>query len=115
MTKSVFKWITCLSLFWCSCEKKSTAPLAPAKPDCEANSYGTITVSNSSTNPYELYIDDVFQMEIPGKTITEKIRISEGNNRELYVIQVSGYLLYPTERTKSLNVISCSDYSWQIP
>jgi hypothetical protein len=85
------------------------------KPDCETNKYGTVTVSNSSSNPYKLYIDDVYYGQLSGGSITQNIKLNEGNNRKLYVLQVSGYLLYPTERTTYFNVISCSSYTWQIP
>ena len=93
-----------------SCEKKDET-----KPECEVNKTGTITISNSSSNPYDIYIDDQFEMRIEGNNISSKIELQEGNNRKLYAQQVSGYLLYPTERTKYFNVVRCSDYSWQIP
>ena len=92
-----------------SCKKSNP------KADCEINKYGTITISNSSSNPYKIYVDDIFQMQISGGSISNKIKIKEGNNRKLYAEQVSGYRLYPTTKTNSFNVISCSNYSWQIP
>ena len=45
-----------------SCEKKET------KPECEVNKTGMITVSNSSSNPYDIYIDDKFEMRLEGTT-----------------------------------------------
>lgn len=95
-----------------SCKKEDPTP---DKPDCEVNKYGTITVSNSSSNPYKIFIDSIFIVEISGGSISSKIEIKEGNNRQLNAVQVSGYLFYPTEKIKYLNIISCSDYSWQIP
>ena len=83
ITVSLILLISILS-FGCSKENDE-----PEKPDCEVNKYGTVTVSNSSSNPYDLYIDNVFKMQIPGNTITEKIRISEGNGRKLYAKQIS--------------------------
>jgi hypothetical protein len=112
MTKSTIKGLLFLCIFWSSCSKNKNEP---SKSDCEVNKYGTITVSNNSSNPYNLYIDNTFKMQIAGKAITEKIRIDQGNSRKLYAKQVSGYILYPTEKTENFNVISCSDYSWQIP
>jgi hypothetical protein len=120
MKNSGIVFLICLCGLFFNCEKNTNnpskqSPGQPVKPDCEVNKYGTITVSNSSSNPYELYIDNTFKMQIPGKSITEEIRIYQGNNRKLYAKQVSGYLLFPTEKTEHFNVISCSDYSWQIP
>ncbi len=85
------------------------------KPDCEINKCGWVTISNNSKNPYDFYIDDVFQSRLNGGSITKSIKINEGNNRKLYVKQVSGYIIYPTEVTTSLNVLRCSEYGWQIP
>lgn len=92
-----------------SCKKKET------RPDCEIKKYGTITVSNSSANPYDIYVDGVFKMRLNGNSISTKIQINEGNARLLHAKQVSGYLVYPTEVSGNFNVLSCSDYAWQIP
>lgn len=92
------------------CEKKDES-----KQECETNKTGTITISNSSSNPYDIYIDDVYKMRLNGKVVSNPIDISEVNNRKLYAEQVSGYVLYPTRKTDYFNVVRCSDYSWQIP
>lgn len=92
-----------------SCKKETT------KPTCETDKYATITISNSSTNPYNIYIDGVFKMQLNGGSISTEIKINEGNSRKLYAEQVSGYLLYPTKKTEYFNVLRCSDYGWQIP
>lgn len=93
-----------------SCEKKEES-----KPECEKNKSGTITISNSSSNPYDIYIDDKFQIRLDGNHISSEILIQKGNDRKLYAERVSGYTLYPTKRTEYSNVVRCSDYSWQIP
>lgn len=85
------------------------------KPECEVNKYGTITISNSSSNPYDIYIDGSYNMRLSGGAISSKIKVNEGNNRKLYAVQVSGYLIYATEKTEYFNVLRCSDYGWQIP
>ena len=99
---------TCFGII--SCDKDDES-----KPECELNQTGTIAISNNSSNPYDIYIDDQFEMRLSGNNISQKIRILEGNGRKLYAEQVSGYVLYPTERTNYFNVVRCSDYSWQIP
>lgn len=82
---------------------------------CENSKIGTITISNNSSNPYDVYVDGSFETRLSGNTISQEISIKEGNNRMLYAIQVSGFLIYPTERNKELNIVRCSNYSWQIP
>jgi hypothetical protein len=98
-----------------SCAKEDPAKKEPEKPECETKKTGTITVSNSSSNPYDIYIDNVHQVKLAGNSISAKLTISEGNNRTLFAKQASGYLLTPTEKTAKFNVVACSDYSWQIP
>ena len=73
------------------------------KEDCEKNKYGTVSISNSSVNPYDIYVDGVYKMQISGRTISE-LKVDQGDNRELYAIQVSGYLFFPTEVYKIMNV-----------
>lgn len=85
------------------------------QPDCEIQKFGTLMVSNNSTNPYDIYIDDIFEVRLMGGIISSEIIVNEGNNRKLYAKQVSGYVLFPTERTSTLNIVRCSEYSWQIP
>jgi hypothetical protein len=85
-----------------------------SKP-CEANNTGTITVVNNSTNPYDIWVDNTYQIRLAGRTKSKEISIKEGNSHKLYAKQVSGYVLYPTEKTYMLNVVSCSNYNWQVP
>jgi hypothetical protein len=84
------------------------------REDCEKNKYGTVSISNSSAYPYDIYVDGIYKMQISGGTISE-LKVDQGDYRSLYAVQASGYLLFPTEVYNELNVISCSDYSWQIP
>jgi hypothetical protein len=99
----------CFSLFlFASCESNNAN-------DCEVNKYGTIQVSNSSTDPYDIWIDGTYQGRVSGKNLTNQIKIYEGNNVKLYAKQVSGFLLFPTEKTDFFNVVRCSKYSWMIP
>ena len=93
----------------------TTGLFACKKSDCEINKTGTITVSNNSSNPYDFYIDGVYKGRLAGKSISGKYSVSQGNNREFYVIQVSGYLFSPTKLTNVFNVVSCNNYTWQIP
>jgi hypothetical protein len=98
-----------LFLLIVSCAKENN------QPSCEVYKTGTITISNSSSNPYKIYIDGVFQIQLSGGSISQELEINEGNGRELYAVQVSGYLFYPTEKQTTLNVVRCSSYNWQIP
>jgi hypothetical protein len=83
--------------------------------DCEANKYATVQISNSSSNPYDIWIDNVYKLRLNGNSISSPIKVSEGNNRTFYAKQASGYLLTPTEKTSNFSVLRCNSYSWQIP
>lgn len=91
-----------------SCKKKEV------QTECERNRTAVISVSNVSSNPYDIYVSGVLKNRISPNTILE-FDISEGNNVLLKVKQVSGYILYATEVEKTFNVVRCSKYSWQIP
>lgn len=93
----------------------STEDSVIPKEDCETKKYALVTISNTSSNPYNLYVDDVFRRKIDGKAIVKDIKINEGNGHKLYVEQISGYLLYPATKTVNFNIVRCSDYSWIIP
>ena len=101
-------FISIITLFIC-CEKEVE------QPDCELNNYGTITISNNYSNPYDIYIDSVFSTTINGKSVSNKIEIEQGNNRKLEARQVSGFLFFPTIINKEYTIIKCNDYTWQIP
>ena len=101
--------ILTLSLVVFSCKKSDTSP-----NKCETNKTGTLTISNNSNDNYSIYVDDVYKISLSGGSIKE-ITLNEGNNRNLNAEQTDGYLLYPTTKSESLNIVRCSDYTWQIP
>ena len=111
--KYVFTFIVFFAII--SCKKNEDGSSTLSKPDCQKNKYGTVTISNSSSNPYDISIDGTYNMRLSGGAISSKIKLNEGNGRKLYAKQVSGYAFYPTEANTSFNVVACSDYSWQIP
>ncbi len=62
--------------------------------DCERNETGSITIINTSTNPYDLYQDNNLIETIKGKsTITFDVTPA---TYQIKAVQKSGYLAYPT-------------------
>ena len=110
-------------LFLCfqGCEKDNpndpTNPNNPNYPDnrplCEINKTATVIITNTSANPYYIYVDDVLKITLQGKTFQE-LTVKEGT-REFRAEQKSGYILYPTITTATLHAYSCNEYSWVIP
>lgn len=70
----------------CSKEKET--------PPCTTS----LTITNTSTNPYDIYYDNVLLYRMNGGTtqIVENVSIA---THTVKVVQVSGYILYPTEQT----------------
>jgi len=87
--------------------------LSPKEP-CERDQTGTLKVNNTSSNPYDIYIDGEYVKRVPGKSNVGEIPIKQGS-RKLRAIQVSGYILYPTEVTADGTVATCKETFWQIP
>jgi len=84
-----------------------------ASPDCEIYQFGWLTVKNTSSNPYNFYVNNQFVEQINGGA-SKKYEIKAGSQK-LYAKQVSGYVLYPTECNATCNVVKCESYNWQIP
>jgi hypothetical protein len=97
------------SIAFISCQKGDTAP------GCSLGNYGTVSITNTSNDPYDFYLDDVLNSTIKPNSVAEQIHIKEGNGHKLFVKQVSGFVVTPTQETKMLDVTKCNDYSWQIP
>jgi hypothetical protein len=74
---------------------------------------GTVRFSNTSDNPYELYINGEWEMRIDGNTFTE-LDLPEGKH-QAKVEQLSGYLLFPTIVGSELNVFGCQESQWIFP
>ncbi len=78
MRKTIFSIILILGCYSCSTETKQ---------DCEVNKYGTIEITNTSSNPYNIYINKSYVMKLFGNQTSSKIKVKEGNNVELYAEQ----------------------------
>jgi len=84
-------------------------------PPCETNATATITISNTLSDPYDLYVDNVFKSTIPSKQILKDYVLKEGNGTKILLRQKSGYIFFPTEYISTLNIVRCSNYTKTIP
>jgi hypothetical protein len=103
-----------MSFFYIIGADEMAASGSNLKP-CEKNKTGFLVVTNTSNNPYDIYVNEKFKIRVAGKGKTEPFEIPENNNLKLYTRQVDGYMLYPTEKTSFIQVESCKNYTWTVP
>ena len=87
----------------------------PAVADCEVKKTGNLIVSNSSSDSYRIFVRGVDKGILEGKKILTIENIAEGNSVAVKAEQVTGFIFFPTIKEGSVNVLRCSNYSWQIP
>ena len=85
-----------------------------SKPDCETQNYGWVDATNTSKNPYDLWINGAYVMQLKANSLTKDIRISRGP-ATIYVKQVSGYLIYATEVNWKPTITSCKSIAITFP
>lgn len=82
---------------------------------CDFYDFGTITITNTSNNPYRISFDGYVIMDLPGKSQTVPLPIPAGNSRKIKAVQISGYIFSPAVRETIFDVKKCVDYTWQFP
>lgn len=84
------------------------------KPPCEKENFGYLKLINTSTNPYNIFVNGQFLTTLEGG-YEQKIKLKTGAHN-LKCEQVSGYLLYPTVKEVSVTTTICSDGQyWRFP
>lgn len=74
---------------------------------------GTVRFTNTSNNPYDLYVDNEYQFRINGNTFSD-LDLLEGQ-RQVKVEQVSGFILFPTILENTISVFGCQESEWVFP
>lgn len=74
---------------------------------------GVIRFSNTSDNPYTIFIDGNNVGSVKGKKFVEKKKTA--GTYELKAIQESGYLVYPTEREVTMRLNANSEIEFVFP
>ena len=93
MKTTFYFLISCaLSIASLSCKKESAKPT------------GSIMLVNNSSNPYDVFVNGKLEIDdMPGGSARELSAKAVGYY-SVHVVQVSGYVFYPTELTYSGNV-----------
>lgn len=96
-------------LFATACSKDETKTPDPVDP-CPN---GTIRFTNTSSNPYKIYIDGEFRTTLSGNHHID-YEVKKGSH-DLRALQASGYVLYPTEKTVTISIGGCEDKEFIFP
>lgn len=83
------------------------------RPACEKNSTGTVVFDSYSSNPYDCYVNSVYKGRVYGYG-TLSVTAPSGYC-SLKTLQVSGYVLYPSEYTGSGTLSKCGTLSFKFP
>jgi hypothetical protein len=72
---------------------------------CILSKSGTLKINNTSSNPYDVYINGVLKITNMAGGSTQSFKAGTGTYN-IRVLQKNGYILYPTDKTFS-GSISC--------
>ena len=64
---------------------------------------GNVVLNNISSNPYSVYLNGTYAFDMNGGT-SKNLNYLPIGNFTIRVLQLSGYILYPTDKTYNLNI-----------
>jgi len=93
----------------------ATATLAACEKDSKNSSCATgkIRITNTSKNPYNVYVNGNYKTQMQGGTFSE-YDYPKGHYA-MKAEQVSGYVLYPTVATATIDISGCDSKEFVFP
>ncbi len=82
--------------------------------NCEGNKTISVTFQNTSNNPYAVAYTGGSLFTMSGNSTVTKHDVA-ANGASISWTQQSGYVLYPTTGSRSINDIPCSAFSVNLP
>lgn len=93
----------------CVCINGYSGPNCSASvPLCAQYHTGSLTAYSSHNDPYNIYLDNVYKETCSAYGSKTVNNISTGYYN-FKAVQASGYILYPTEYTASINITDCTN------
>ncbi|MDZ4847027.1 MAG: hypothetical protein SH857_15955 [Chitinophagales bacterium] len=83
------------------------------RPACQQNNTGTVDFDSYSDNPYSCYINNVYAGQVG--SYGNKLVTSTAGFKNLRVLQVNGYVLYPSEFTGTATLSQCGILTFKFP
>ncbi len=105
MKNLIYVFFLGVFLFLSSCEKEEP----DLRTECQKNNWGYITFRNQSTHAFDIWIDNDYYRQQPGKTYINKVPVEAGYSYKIYVKQVAGYIFSPTEKTFNVTINTCDE------
>jgi hypothetical protein len=115
--KVVFSGLTSMKYYWfaesgCLNNYNSSVTTTSSIPSNTRTSLntiisgtGTLRFVNNSSNPYKIFINGLYQFDVNGGQ-AKNVNYSLVGSYTVRVLQISGYLLYPTDQTYN-GVLTC--------
>jgi hypothetical protein len=96
-----------------SCKKDDpNDPNNPNAAPCVQNNTGTLKVDSYKDDPYYIYVNGAYKGTVGAYGVVS-YTLSAGTYSTKYT-QKSGYILYPTEYTSSVNITKCYETTVKI-
>jgi hypothetical protein len=104
-----------LAAFVSSCSKDSANTATPVdnRQECEKNNTGDLLTDNWKKDPYYIYIDNEFKGEVGGYGENTISGVVSGYHTAK-VVQKSGYTLYASTYSASINIVKCGKFTLEI-
>lgn len=79
----------------------------PNTEACVQNNFGFVRVSNSYDSNYSVYINNTYKGTVSGYGTSAAFQYSGGSSVSVRILQLDGYILYPSEFTGYGVIVQC--------
>lgn len=117
--QATFEGLTGIQYFWYAekdCRNNSKGAITTTAPITEGknntvdniilNPYGNLSLTSTSSNPYKIFINGTYQFDMNGGATVTLTNLPVGAI-SVRVLQISGYIISPTDKTYN-GTIGCS-------
>ncbi|MDR3327086.1 MAG: hypothetical protein LBT04_02990 [Prevotellaceae bacterium] len=105
MKKIVLVFLVMIALFSCNKDRNESS-ITLTK--CQKENVGYLKVNNTTSDSYDLFINDVYKQQIPAHHFVQGT-LSAGHVYNVQVRQVSGYFVSPTIKNFSVTINMCDE------
>ena len=101
-----------IALIAISCEET----VEDNRTECQKENIGYIKFSNTSSDAYDVFVNNVHYKQQPGNTVSGSwLKYAAGKQYNIKVQQVSGYIFTPTVRNYTVTLNQCDEKTVTFP